>query len=125
MASDTTLEESDASKDAEKPARTAIVWLRSDGESLTSWLTGRDELVVGRDADCAVTLDAPLISRRHARLRRTGSSWFIEDLDSRNGVNLNGEAVKQAAITNGDIIRIGAFIGMVLRFTRDEQPVYE
>jgi DNA-binding NtrC family response regulator len=122
---DTTLEESDASTDAEKPLRTSIVWLRPDGEHLTTWLSGRDELVLGRDADCDVTLDAPLISRQHARLRRTGSSWFIEDLDSRNGTNLNGEAIKQAAITKGDVLRIGAWIGMVLAFGPSEEPRYE
>ena len=122
---DTTLEEADARADATKPSRTAIVWMRSDGDPLTTWLSGRDELVVGRDADCDVTLDAPLISRRHARLRRTGSSWFIEDLDSRNGTSLNGEAVKQAPITKGDVIRIGASLGMVLAFGPKEEPRYE
>jgi transcriptional regulator of acetoin/glycerol metabolism len=122
---DSTIQESEASADAAKPMRTAVVWVRSDGETLTTWLSGRDELVVGRDADCDVTLDAALISRRHARLRRTGSSWFIEDLESRNGVNLNGEPIQQAAITTGDVIRIGAFIGMVLAFAPNEDPVYE
>jgi len=122
---DTTLEESDASADEKKQLRTAITWLRSDGEWLTTWLTGRDELVVGRDADCEVTLEGALTSRRHARLRRTGSSWFVEDLESRNGITLNGEAIRQAPLTSGDVLRIGTFIGMVLRFGPGEEPVYE
>jgi DNA-binding NtrC family response regulator len=122
---DSTIEEAEPSSDLEKPVRKAIIWVRSDAEPLTTWLSGRDELVVGRDAACDVALDAPLISRRHARLRRTGSSWFIEDLESRNGVNLNGEAVAQAAITTGDVLRIGASVGMVLGFIKNEEPVYE
>jgi DNA-binding NtrC family response regulator len=122
---DSTIEESDPGGDIAKTLRTAIVWIRPDAVTVTTWLSGRDELVVGRDADSDVMLDAALISRRHARLRRTGSSWFIEDLDSRNGINVNGEAVKQAAITDGDVIRVGAFVGMVLVFGRNEEPVYE
>jgi DNA-binding NtrC family response regulator len=119
-----TVEEPDSGVASGKELRTAVVWLRCDGETSTTWLSGRDELVVGRDADCDVTLDAALISRRHARLRRTGSSWFIEDLGSRNGVSLNGELVKQAALTKGAVIRIGEFIGMILDFRQDEDPVY-
>jgi DNA-binding NtrC family response regulator len=122
---ESTVEESDAAAASEKDLRTAVVWLRPDGETLTTWLSGREELVVGRDADCDVRLDAAVISRRHARLRRTGRSWFIEDLESRNGVSLNGEPVKQAALTKRAVIRIGAFIGMVLDFRQDEDPTYE
>jgi DNA-binding NtrC family response regulator len=122
---DSTIEESTAGAEADQPLRTAVVWMRSDGATLTTWLSGRDELVVGRDAESDVILDAPLISRRHARLRRTGSSWFIEDLESRNGVSLNGETIQQAALTEGDVIRIGAWLGMVLAFARNEEPVYE
>jgi DNA-binding NtrC family response regulator len=124
-APDSTIEESTAGADADEPTRAAVVWMRSDGARLTTWLGGRDELVVGRDAESDVILDAPLISRRHARLRRTGSSWFVEDLESRNGVSVNGEAIQQAALANGDIIRIGAWLGMVLAFSRNEEPIYE
>ena len=122
---DSTIEESDGSADAEPGLRTAIIWLRSDAETVTSWLDGRDELVVGRDPNADVVLDGELVSRRHARVRRTGSSWFIEDLDSRNGVSLNGEPIQQAALTNGDVLRVGTFVGMVLPFEQDEEPVYE
>jgi DNA-binding NtrC family response regulator len=122
---DSTIEESDGSADNVKAVRIAVVWVRSDGNTLTTWLSGRDELTLGRDADCDVTLDAALISRRHACLRRTGGAWFIEDLDSRNGLSLNGQSIKQAVLRTGDVIRIGAFVGLVLAFGRGEEPIYE
>jgi len=63
---------------------------------------------VGRSANCQVTLDDPLVSREHARLRIEGASASVEDLGSRNGVQLGGQPiVGKASLTNGDRIRIG------------------
>ena len=50
------------------------------------------EVVIGRDEDCAVRLDHARISRRHARLQ-LGRRPAIEDLGSRNGTRVNGEAI--------------------------------
>ncbi|MGJ7915062.1 HD domain-containing phosphohydrolase [Massilia sp. LXY-6] len=56
-----------------------------------------DEVVIGRDRQDALPSDQfvciPLhtISRRHARLRRRGSAWSVEDLHSSNGSFVNGE----------------------------------
>ncbi len=66
------------------------------------------ETLVGRSASCQVTLDDPLVSREHARLRIQGGQGVVEDLGSRNGVQVNGKAIAGSTqLANGDRIRIG------------------
>src|SRR3954463_6857632 len=66
------------------------------------------ETLVGRSANCQVTLDDPLVSREHARIRIQGSGAVVEDLGSRNGVQVGGKPiVGSAALCSGDRIRIG------------------
>src|SRR5512141_2342822 len=50
-----------------------------------------DQLVIGRDAACDLVLDSPLVSRRHARLERSGSAHVLIDLHSINGTFVNGQ----------------------------------
>ena len=65
------------------------------------------ELVVGR-VDADITIDDPLISRRHAIIRRAGSAVEIEDLGSLNGTWVNGEQVEgRRALAGGDVVQIG------------------
>src|SRR6188474_1488314 len=40
----------------------------------------RNEIVLGRGADCDIQVDRDSVSRRHARVYRTGESWSVEDL---------------------------------------------
>jgi DNA-binding winged helix-turn-helix (wHTH) protein len=68
--------------------------------------------IVGRDPECAVWIDGPGVSRRHARLSRVagadGTSIVIEDLDSTNGTFVEGRRVtKPVTLEDGDVIRIG------------------
>jgi hypothetical protein len=66
------------------------------------------DTLVGRSANCQVTLDDPLVSREHARIRIQGASAAVEDLGSRNGVQVGGQPISgKAALSNGDRIRIG------------------
>jgi hypothetical protein len=66
------------------------------------------DTLVGRSANCQVTLDDPLVSREHARIRIQGGTAVVEDLGSRNGVLVGGQPItRAAALSNGDRIRIG------------------
>jgi len=66
------------------------------------------ETLVGRSASCQVTLDDPLVSREHARIRIQGATAMVEDLGSRNGVQLGGKPISgSASLSTGDRIRIG------------------
>jgi transcriptional regulator of acetoin/glycerol metabolism len=75
---------------------------------------GDGELVAGRDAACAVQLGGNDVSRRHAALRRgTDGTVTIADLGSRNGVRVNGRAVTAAPLAAEDVVRLGAWVGVV------------
>lgn len=67
-----------------------------------------DEIVVGRGSMAQVTIDDPMLSRRHIRIDLSGAEPLLEDLHSRNGTQLNGRPlVGRATLQDGDRIRIG------------------
>jgi hypothetical protein len=67
------------------------------------------EVVIGRGPQCQITIDDPMLSRRHARIDLSGARPILEDLRSRNGTQLNGRPVLgRATLADGDRIRIGA-----------------
>lgn len=66
------------------------------------------EVIIGRGSICQVTIDDPMLSRRHVRIDFSGSQPTIEDLRSRNGTQLNGRPlVGRASLKDGDRIRVG------------------
>lgn len=67
------------------------------------------QVVIGRGPQCEITIDDPMLSRRHARIDLSGARPLLEDLRSRNGTKLNGRPVLgRATLADGDRIRIGA-----------------
>jgi DNA-binding winged helix-turn-helix (wHTH) protein len=86
--------------------------------SFTSWIVcngreqplGDGEHLVGRDPDVAVPLSSPTVSRHHAKIVIAGAVATLEDLGSKNGTYLRGQAIQAVTpLTDGDRIRIGAF----------------
>jgi len=68
-----------------------------------------DLSVIGRLPDCAVPLGDPQVSRRHAEIRRDERGGYrLADLGSTNGTQVNGAAVRDHQLVNGDVITIGA-----------------
>jgi pSer/pThr/pTyr-binding forkhead associated (FHA) protein len=67
------------------------------------------EFVLGRSAECQLSLDDPLVSRRHALLQVTSDGVTVEDLQSRNGVTVNGRTiVGKVTLSSGNKIGIGS-----------------
>jgi FhaA, N-terminal domain/FHA domain len=65
-------------------------------------------VVIGRSRDCDIQLADANVSRRHAELRQEGASYWIVDLGSTNGLEVNGKRVKRAKLRNGDTITMGS-----------------
>jgi hypothetical protein len=65
-------------------------------------------MVIGRSKDTDIRVADPNISRRHAEIRQEGSSFWIVDLDSTNGVAVNGRALKRAKLDDEDRITLGS-----------------
>ena len=67
------------------------------------------EFVIGRAANCQLSLDDPLVSRNHATLSVTVDAVVVADLGSRNGVRVNGERIEgKRKLSHGDQISIGS-----------------
>jgi len=63
---------------------------------------------LGRSEECEVTIEDPLVSRRHAQIAVDGDEVRLIDLGSRNGVRLNGRPVEGSTpLQDGDRVRIG------------------
>lgn len=70
---------------------------------------GEGEFAVGRNASCQLSLDDPLVSRRHAVIEVHGDAVTVEDLQSRNGVLVNGRRIEgRVRLAVGDRILIGS-----------------
>lgn len=66
------------------------------------------DTVIGRSATCQVTIEDPLVSREHARIRIRGDRATIEDLGSRNGVQVGGATLQSLhELRDGERVRIG------------------
>ena len=66
---------------------------------------------IGRDIDNDVVLADPTISGRHALLARRDGGWWIEDLGSRNGVEVNRTRLSAGmpfGVRSGDTVGLGA-----------------
>jgi pSer/pThr/pTyr-binding forkhead associated (FHA) protein len=64
--------------------------------------------VIGRDGSCDLVLADPLISRRHARVFSSPLGAAIQDLDSANGLYVNGSVANGVTpLHPGDVIQLG------------------
>ena len=67
-----------------------------------------DDVVLGRDEDCAIVLDEEPVSRKHAKVVYHGSQPELLDLGSTNGTFLNGKRVHRAFLTNSSRVQVGS-----------------
>jgi pSer/pThr/pTyr-binding forkhead associated (FHA) protein len=66
------------------------------------------EIVLGRSSDCDVVLDGPLVSRRHAKIEVLAEQITVQDLGSRNGIQVDGRLADGAVpIKTGTKIQLG------------------
>lgn len=100
---------------AEPPATAGILgllWIFP--ESRFTPLAG-GALTLGRGEECSVALGGGRASRVHARIVRDGPLHVVCDQASRNGTWVNGAKISTAALEEGDVLRAGDSVAMVLR----------
>ena len=73
-----------------------------------AFLLDRADLLLGRAIECDIRIGDGYVSRRHARFRCTQEAVEIDDLNSVNGIVVNGRRVRRATLAHGDIVEIGA-----------------
>lgn len=78
-----------------------------------------DDTVVGRGPSANVLLPDESVSREHAVIRHRMGGWFIEDLGSANGIEVDGRTVRGAQLDEGTALQIG---DIRLTFTLEDAP---
>ena len=62
---------------------------------------------IGRGADNTITIPDPTISRNHAKLSFQKGYWEIGDMQSANGIMVNGSRVERLTLKSGDTFHLG------------------
>ena len=79
--------------------------------------------LIGRQAGNHLVLRDNRTSRSHARIVREGPDYFVEDLNSRLGIYVNGERVQRHRLTSSDRIDFGLTDCYQLIFTLEEDEI--
>ncbi|HET6344168.1 MAG TPA: FHA domain-containing protein, partial [Myxococcota bacterium] len=86
-----------------------LVVVTPEGEERRLTLSA-DEYILGRDPKAPISLPHPKVSRRHARLYRQADGYWIEDLGSSNGVQVDDVSIQgPTAVPIGTRLGVGPF----------------
>lgn len=82
----------------------------------------KEEITIGRKEGNTIRLTERNVSRHHARLIKSNGTVFIEDLDSYNGVKVNGDKITaRTNVREGDLIEIGDY-HFALQWVEEQGP---
>jgi pSer/pThr/pTyr-binding forkhead associated (FHA) protein len=111
MVSDTTptLSAEEAAALAALPAKSALLIVHRGPGIGSRYLLDQDLTVAGRHPDADVFLDDVTVSRRHAKIEREGSVFFVSDQGSMNGTYVDSKRVDRQRLFSGMEIMIGKF----------------
>lgn len=69
------------------------------------------EVIIGRDASCAISINDSSVSPTHAKITRGPQGFSVEDLGSRNGTFVNSDRITQRRLLiNQDVVRVGKVV---------------
>ncbi|MFO0944384.1 MAG: GGDEF domain-containing protein [Planctomycetota bacterium] len=81
--------------------------------------------LIGRDAECDLTVDDSSVSRRHASIDPVDGEYLLSDLSSTNGTFVNEDRVTTRVLANGDFLRVGSHIFKFLESDNIEAQYHE
>ena len=83
--------------------------VHKEGKEEGAYHVNDEGLTIGRNMDSDIVLADTMISRSHARIWNEDGQLLVKDLESRNGIMVNGERVKSLRLDSGDVIAIGPY----------------
>ncbi len=83
--------------------------LSMEGMVLKTILLEKDRMTIGRRSGNDIQIDNLAISGEHAVITLEHGERMLEDLDSTNGTQVNGQAVRRHLLKNGDVIELGKY----------------
>ena len=66
----------------------------------------KKQLLVGRRESCDIVLRFSNVSAHHCQIMVNGGYWYVRDMQSRNGVKINGIRVQEKRIDPGDTLSV-------------------
>jgi pSer/pThr/pTyr-binding forkhead associated (FHA) protein/tetratricopeptide (TPR) repeat protein len=113
--------EAEETKISEIPPRAKIIVIQGTSPHEGYDLIG-DEIIIGRDPDCDISLEDPKISREHAKITLKDQKFYIADCGSSNGTFVNHkQIVEEKELTSSDQIQLG---DAVLQFAIFDEGAY-
>lgn len=79
----------------------------ADAPPLTFRLSPGSIKTIGRSTGAELIVDAALVSRIHCRVEAHDETLEVIDLESTNGISVNGERVSRAHMIAGDLLKVG------------------
>ncbi len=80
-----------------------------DGVALQEYALNKERMTVGRKAHNDIVIDNLAVSGEHVAIVTIQNDSFLEDMDSTNGVMVNGVTAKKHFLQNNDVIEIGKY----------------
>jgi pSer/pThr/pTyr-binding forkhead associated (FHA) protein len=99
------------------PGRLVVISSNFAGAEFT---LDRPSMVIGRTPENDIVLNHKSISRHHAKVVREGDKFVVVDLESANGVRVNGTEFERVDLSSGDVLELGH---VRLRFVTGDDPV--
>jgi predicted component of type VI protein secretion system len=88
---------------------TAKLILSLDGALIQDYPLNKERMTIGRKADNDIVINNLAVSSQHAAVITIMNDSFMEDLDSTNGMIVNGVPAKKHFLQNNDVIEIGKY----------------
>ncbi len=83
--------------------------LSMDGVVLKEYVLNKERTTIGRKPHNDIVIDNLAISSEHAAIITILNDSFLEDLDSTNGLSVNGTVTKKHFLQNNDLVEIGKY----------------
>lgn len=83
--------------------------LSSGGSMRQQFFIDRERLTIGRASENDVVIGDGMVSNVHAAILSVGNDHIVEDLQSRNGIFVNGVQLSRHILQHRDVIEFGAY----------------
>ena len=100
-----------------KPYPMASLIVKKGTHPVTYELVG-DIVMIGRAPLNDIVIDNPVVSAQHAMLLKVGDTYWLKDLNSTNGTQVNGRLFTYGELKDGDTIRFASVIAIFAERSR-------
>ncbi len=81
--------------------------IATEGRTISDLPLRIGRVIIGRTSDNDVQIDSRFVSRHHCQVITTAHGSLIEDLNSTNGIHVQGKRVRRHNLNDGDVVVIG------------------